>query len=105
MTTAQLSAENLSAPGTLPQCSGVSSSLNTKSGINWTLVAAAAGGIIILILFVWQIANRRGRANPPGIHHAGAKSQYRSKFCPNCGNPAAKNDRFCSSCGTALHGE
>jgi predicted amidophosphoribosyltransferase len=63
------------------------------------------GSIIIVILFVWKIATRRGRAKPPRTHHARAKSQYHSKFCPNCGNPTGKDDRFCSNCGTALHGE
>jgi hypothetical protein len=105
MATAQLSAENLSTHGTRVQGSGVNSSLNTKAGTNWSIVAAVVGSIIIVILFVWQIATRRGRANPPRAHHAKAKSQYPSKFCPNCGNPTGKDDRFCSNCGTALHGE
>jgi hypothetical protein len=105
MTTAQLSVENLSAPGTSVQGSGVNALLNTKTGINWTIVAAVVGSITIVILFVWKITTRRGRANAPRTHHAKAKSQYHLKFCPNCGNPTDKDDRFCSNCGTALHGE
>jgi hypothetical protein len=105
MTTAQLSAENLSAPLTRVQGSGVNSSLNSKAGTNWSIVAAVVGSIIIVILFVWQIATRRRRATPPRTHQARAKSQYHSKFCPNCGNPTGKDDRFCSNCGTALHSE
>ena len=105
MTTAQLSVDNISDPGTRAQGSVANSSLNTKAGINWTIVAAVVGSIIIVILFVWRIVTRSGRASPPRTEHARIKSQYPSKFCPNCDNPTGKDDRFCSNCGTVLHGE
>jgi ribosomal protein S27AE len=105
MTTALLSAKNWSAADARVQGSGVNASLNTKAGINWAIVASVVGSLSILIIFVWEVTTRRGRVNQPRTHQAKDKSQYHSKFCPNCGNPTGKDDRFCSNCGTALHSE
>ncbi len=105
MTTAQLSAESLAPPGSGVQEPGLPSTSKTGAGINWPIVAVVAGGVIIVIIFVWQIATRRGASNRSVIQDAKAQKQSHAKFCRNCGNQMDKDDRFCRNCGKALQGE
>jgi hypothetical protein len=76
-----------------------------KVGIYWPIVAIVVGGIIVLIVLVWQIATRRATSTLPANHKANAKTTSSSRFCPNCGNQIGENDRFCGKCGSALPGE
>jgi hypothetical protein len=105
MTTAQLSVESLAPPNTRVQEPGLPSTTNTDAGINWPIVAVVVGGIIMVIIFFWQIATSRAATSRPGTHHAKAQKQLYAKFCRNCGNSIDKDDRFCSKCGTALQDE
>lgn len=102
MTTAQLSVEGLTSPGTRVQEPGLPSTAKTGADVNWPLIAVVAGGIIILMVFVWQIATRRAKSSRPITHNATAKKEPYSKFCSNCDNPVDIGDRFCSKCGGAL---
>jgi len=102
MTTAQLSVESLAPPSTRVKKPGLPSTSNTAAGINWPIVAVVVGSIIIVIVFVWQIATSRAASSRSITHHSKTKNQSHAKFCRNCGNPIDKDDRFCSKCGTAL---
>jgi hypothetical protein len=102
MTTDQLSVESLTPPSTRAQEPGLPSTAKTGADVNWLLLAVVAGGIIILIVFVWKIATRRTESKRPITHNAEAKKESYSKFCSNCDNPADIDDRFCSKCGASL---
>jgi hypothetical protein len=102
MTTAQLSVESLAPPSTGVQKPGLPSTLKTGAGINWPIVAVVAGGVIIVIIFVWQIATRRGTSSQSVTQDAKVQKQSQARFCRNCGNQMDKDDRFCRNCGTAL---
>jgi hypothetical protein len=105
MTSAQLSAASLAPPSTGAQKPGLPSTSKTGAGINWPIVAIVAGGVIIVIIFVWQIATRRGASNRSVTQDARAQKQPQAEFCRNCGNQTDIDDRFCSKCGAALGGE
>jgi zinc-ribbon domain len=102
MTTDQLSAEGLAPSGTRGQEPGLPSTAKTGGGVNWPLIAIVAGGIMILIVFVWKIATRRAESNRPIIRNAATPKESDSEFCSNCDNPVDTDDRFCSKCGAAL---
>jgi hypothetical protein len=105
MTTAQLSVESLAPPSTGVQKPGLPSTSKTGAGINWPIVAVVAGGVIIVIIFVWQIATRRGASNRSVTQDAKVQKRSQAKFCSDCGNQMDKDDWFCRNCGTALQGE
>jgi hypothetical protein len=105
MTKAQLTIVSLAPPSPRVQEAGLPTTSNTDKGINWPIVAVVVGGIIIVIVFIWQIATRRAASNQSITHPTKAKIQSHSKFCRNCGNPIGKGDRFCRKCGTALKDE
>jgi hypothetical protein len=102
MTAAQLSVERLTPPGTRVQEPGLPPTAKTGADVNWPLLAVVAGGIIIVIVFVWQIATRRTESNQPITFNATANKESYPKFCSNCDNPIDIDDRFCSKCGAAL---
>ncbi|MBW1752779.1 MAG: zinc ribbon domain-containing protein [Deltaproteobacteria bacterium] len=105
MTMAQLSIERLTPPSTRVQEPGLPSSVKTGADVNWPLLAVVVGGIMIVIVFVWQIATRRTESNRPITHNATAKKESYPKFCSNCDNQINIDDRFCNKCGAALRGE
>jgi len=105
MTTAQFSVERLTPPSTRVQEPGLSSSTKTGADANWPLLAVVVGGIMIVIVFVWQIATRRVESNRPITHNATAQKESHPKFCSNCDNQINIDDRFCNKCGAALRGE
>jgi len=105
MTTAQLSVESLAPPSTSVQKPGLPSTSKTGAGINWPIVAVVAGGVIIVIIFVWQIATRRDASSRSVTQDAKVQKQSQAKFCSDCGNKMDKDDWFCRYCGTALQGE
>jgi hypothetical protein len=61
-------------------------------------VAIIVVGIILIIVTVWQIASRRAASNRPAPHHTKAGERKTPRFCPDCGNPTGKDDRFCGKC-------
>jgi len=102
MTKDQLSVERLAPPSTGVQKSGLPSTAKTGPDVNWPLLAVVAGALIILMVFVWKIAIRRGESNRPITHNADAKKESNLRFCSNCDNPVDRDDRFCSKCGAGL---
>ena len=98
----QLSAASLTSPGVPEPASPLAP--REKAGINWSIVVMVVGGLIIVIVLVWQIAARRAGSTPPGIDKAKVKTGSRSRFCSHCGKLAGKEDKFCSKCGSALKG-
>jgi hypothetical protein len=104
MTMPQLSAQSLAPQGTSGQETGLPSTSKTDTGINWPTIAVV-GGIIIVIIFVWQISTRRTASNGPITRPTKSRKLSHSKFCHNCGNQIGKDDRFCSKCGTDLQGD
>ena len=102
MSTDQLSAEGLAPPSTRQQESGLPSTTKTGANFNWSLLAFAAAGLIIIVVFVWKIAIRRSESKRPEPHNTTAKKESYSKFCSNCDNPVDTDDKFCSNCGAGL---
>ena len=102
MTAAQLSVDRLTPPSERAQEPGLPSTAKTGSDVNWLLLAVVAGGIIILMVFVWKIATRRTEPKRPITRNAEAKKESYSKFCSNCDNPVDIDDRFCSKCGASV---
>jgi hypothetical protein len=102
MNTTQLSVASLAPPSTGVQKPGLPSTSKTGAGINWSIIAVVAGGVIIVIIFVWQIATRRGASNRSVIRDTKIQNQSQAEFCSDCGNQVDKDDYFCRNCGTAL---
>lgn len=86
-------------------------------GINWPLVLAVAGGLLVVVAIVWQVATSRPqnkrvakprpqRSQPTKAKPHRAKSSTSTgtsaKFCHNCGQPTSAGDRFCRNCGEKL---
>ncbi len=102
MTTAQLSATSLPPQNTGTQTPPLPATPGTGSGISWALAAVVIGGLIIIVVLIWQIASRR---SSPNIRHpidSRVEKQSRTEFCRNCGEPIDDGDRFCSGCGSEL---
>jgi hypothetical protein len=102
MSTDQLSAERLAPPSARQQESGLPSTTKTGENFNWPLLAVVAGGLIIIMVFVWKIAIRRSESKQSKPHNATTKKELNSKFCSNCDNPVDTDDKFCSNCGAGL---
>ena len=98
----QLSVASLTSPGEPGSASPLAA--KGKAGINWSIVVIVVGALIIIIVLVWQIVARRAGSNSPESHQAEFKSKTPSTYCTNCGNQTAKEDKFCSKCGSALKG-
>jgi hypothetical protein len=102
MTNDQLSVASLPAANAGIQNSALPVTSKSGSDRNWALVAIIAGGFLILVALIWQIASRRSSSNVDKPADTGAEKQSRAKFCRNCGEPIDRGDRFCSGCGAEL---
>jgi hypothetical protein len=102
MTTAQLSAASLAPPDAGAPKQGTPATPNITSGNKGIITAAIVSGILLIIVFVWQIVTRRGASNRSVTQDAKANKQSHAKFCRNCGDPLDKDDRFCRNCGIDL---
>jgi hypothetical protein len=102
MSTDQLSVEHLAQSSSGVQKPGFPSTSKTGTDVNWPLLVVVAGGLIIVMVFVWKIAIRRAESKRPITHHAAAQNKSYSKFCSNCDNPVDEDDKFCSKCGAGL---
>jgi hypothetical protein len=102
MNTAKLSVVSLAPPSADIQTPGLPSTSKTGAGINWSVVGVVASGVIIVIIFVWQISTRRGVSNRSVTQDEKAQKQSQTEGCRNCGNQIDIDDRFCRNCGTAL---
>ena len=96
MTTAKLSVESLPQQNNSLQTSEIADRSTLGSGISWPIVAIAIGGLMILIVLVWQIASRRSLSGKRNV------GQSKGKFCPHCGQPVSEEDNFCPGCGKGL---
>jgi hypothetical protein len=73
--------------------------------VNWPLIAAAVGGVLIVMALTWQIASsgraeaRRRKARP-----VRPRKQSPARFCYECGQSLQPGDSFCRQCGTAIKG-
>lgn len=105
MTNGKLTIESLAPPKTRGQEPGVPPTSRAAEGISWPTVPVVVIGIILVVIFVWLAMTRRARSDQRKTRHGKAKSKPSSKFCPDCGNPTSKGDRFCSKCGSALKGK
>jgi hypothetical protein len=102
MTTSQLSVERLPPSNTGIQAPVLPATSTAGAGINWPMVAIVTGGLVIIVVLVWQIASRRPSSNIGKPIHAGVEKQSQAKFCRGCGVPVKKVDKYCSECGAAL---
>jgi hypothetical protein len=82
------------------------SSTSFLDNINWPLVLAGAGLLLIIAAVVWQIASSRSnkkRPVKPKPQTASTKSpKAAAKYCHECGQPLQQGDKFCRECGTAV---
>ena len=102
LTTDQLSVTNLPPLNTDTQTDASAVDPATDSGLNWALVAIIVGGFLIFGALIWQVASRRTAASTRNTGDLQGKKQSQAKFCPNCGEPIEKGDRFCRGCGSKL---
>ena len=66
----------------------------------WALIAVAIGAAGLSMAFTWRIAKNRFAAGRAGS--SPPESEAVPRACPGCGRPSGEEDRFCSSCGSAL---
>lgn len=107
MATPKLSVDNLPDVPNLLEVATVesvtTSSPSIVSQLDWPLIIAGVGSLLIIIAVTWQLATYRAQRQTiqqrVTRHHQPASTQAR--FCRQCGKPLKQNDKFCRSCGTA----
>ncbi|HFE67501.1 MAG TPA: zinc ribbon domain-containing protein [Chloroflexi bacterium] len=87
-------------PEPIPPSSASSTSF--LDNINWPLVLAGAGLLLIIAAVVWQIASSRSNKKRPVKPKPQAASRAAAKYCHECGQPLQAGDKFCRECGTAV---
>jgi len=97
-----------------------------SAAINWPLILAVVGGVLVVAVVGWQVLSRRqtrpaarkprpgtrgktrkqtGKGKKPaGSSMAPAADTGKVNFCHQCGERAQSGDKFCRNCGTALKG-
>ena len=101
LTSSQLSIEQSPAAAIVE---GVETT-GSASAINWPLIAAAVGGVLLAMALTWQItssARTESRTRKP--RPVRPEKQTQARFCHQCGQPVQPGDRFCRQCGTAIKG-
>lgn len=78
--------------------------VTASTNINWALVAAAVGGLLVVIALTWQVASSRAETRPRKPRPVRSERQVRARFCHACGRAVQPGDRFCRQCGTAIKG-
>ncbi len=82
------------------------SSTSFLDDINWPLVLAGAGLLLIIAAVIWQIASSRSNKKRPVKPKRQAEStkspKTAAKYCHECGQPLQAGDKFCRECGTAV---
>ncbi len=111
MSSPQLTADSQNSEDTAvanPESAPPSAASSTSflDNINWPLVLAGVGLLLIIAAVVWQIANSRSnkkRPAKPKPQTASAQSKKAAaKYCHECGQPLQSGDKFCRECGTAV---
>ena len=102
MRTAKLSADSLAPAKPSPQDAAAPPTSNFALAKDWPILAVIVGGLIIVIIFTWQIAIRRAASEGPATNRTTAGKKPPSRFCTKCGNRAGKEDKFCGGCGASL---
>jgi hypothetical protein len=102
MTAPQLSAASLPFPNTSKQLPASPDTSTKGSGINWALVVIIGGGLLIFGALIWQMASRSAATKNRKPNDSKSARRSRVKFCPHCGEPIDKGDRFCGGCGSEL---
>lgn len=83
----------------------------TDNSLNWPLLLAIAGGVLILAAVAWQVASSRRQPKrprktppqrPPASPKGGGPQGGVVQFCHQCGSPVGPEDKFCRACGTAV---
>lgn len=88
-----------------------STSSSATQGINWPIVAGAAGGILILaaLAFLYLGNQSRTRVRKPTPKRRPTRpvrpQAGAGRFCHNCGEPVDAGDRFCRNCGAPVKGK
>ena len=89
-----------------PAPPSATSSTSFLDNINWPLVLAGAGLLLIIAAVIWQItSSRSGSKRPvkPKRQTGSTKSaKGAAKYCHECGQPLQPGDKFCRECGTAV---
>ncbi len=86
-----------------------SSATAVTDDVNWPLLLAAVGGVLILVAIIWQVASNRQKPKRPqkptpqrtAVPPATPAPQT-VQFCHECGSPVQPEDKFCRVCGTAV---
>ncbi len=104
MTSSQLSAQRSGPSITDVQTTGLSPQNESGNEIDWMMILAVGGGMILLAGIIWLIMGRRTTTRPikPRPVRAVNQQQSRAQYCHICGQPVQKSDKFCRECGTAL---
>ncbi len=112
MSADELSVNRANNSGTidLQPASPVSTSSNATKGINWPIVAGAAGGILVIaaLAFLYLGNQSKTRVHKPSPNRSTKPTRSKtgnSRFCHNCGEVVDSGDRFCRSCGTPVKGK
>lgn len=98
----ELSIGNAAPSITDVQTTGFSPTESASNDIDWPIIAAAGGGVLVILGLIWQITSSRGKnrtRKPKPIRQAASKSD--SQYCHICGQPIQGTDKFCRECGTA----
>lgn len=106
-----MSNNQLTAASAAPVAPQNDQSATTAAGaVDWPLILAAVGGVLLLAAVGWQLFGGRLRGDrgnnaprkPRPTRSSAAKMGAAARFCHQCGNEARSGDRFCRVCGTQL---
>jgi hypothetical protein len=103
MNSDSLTADLLQSTAVTTQPSPTSNTAPANNTLNWPLLLAALGFVLIVFAVVWQVLVRPKSSSrprkPQKVHTA---SGTEAKYCHHCGIKLQPNDKFCRECGTAV---
>ena len=93
--------QNETAVNTQPSSTITSQPIDT--GIDWPILFAVLGFILILFAVIWQLLVHQKKNNQPRKpQKIQPASTIKGKYCHHCGIPLQPDDKFCRECGTAV---
>lgn len=95
--------QNNTAVNTQPSAAITSQPADTS--LNWPLLIAILGFILILFAVIWQLLVHQKKNNKPRKPQkirSTPSTSTKAKYCHHCGLPLQPKDKFCRDCGTAV---
>ncbi len=102
MNSDSLTADLLQSTAVTTQPSSTTTTAPVNNTLNWPLLLAALGFILIVFAVIWQMLVRQKSSRPRKPQKVHTASATKAKYCHQCGIKLQPDDKFCRECGTAV---